>query len=186
MSREAAFDYILPRIEQGWRILDVGAGESPFAPHILEKGCTITAVDHDAERMNRGSARSGNRIIAVVGDIRSVELPAAAYDCVTAIYSIQHMIGFEPAIWVKIRAWLKPRGIFLCMARYRPDSPVYEGDRGDPLLSHDERTINTLAKFTKFELVDMQRYAYEGQAFKPVEVGAWANAVGFQLRAIEI
>jgi hypothetical protein len=186
MSREAAFSYILPRIEPGWRILDIGAGESPFAVQILRKGCAIVAVDHDAGRLERGWIHADRKIDCVVGDIREVEIPGR-FDCVTAVYSLQHMIGFEPAIWVKIRGWLKDGGTCLVMARYRDESPRYEGSRGDPLLSQDLATIRALAGLTNFSVMDAQLYEYDGPGFREVPSPTpKTNAVGFRLKAIRL
>ncbi len=186
MSREAAYDYILPRIPKNSAVLDVGAGESPFANQILEKGCDIVAVDHDLQRLRRGYLHCDQRIRTIHSDIRLAELPHTYYDVVTAIYSLQHMIGFEPAIWAKIRTWLRDGGIFLGTARYRMNSPQYEGARGDPLMSQDENTIRVLAAFTNFKIVEMQLYAYDGPAWARTEKCEEANAIGFQARAINL
>lgn len=186
MSREAAIDYILPRIQPHWNVLDIGAGELPFAKDMLARGCRITAVDRDVTRLEWGWLHAGKprTLETIVGDIRHISLPPGSYDCVLASYSLQHMIGYELAVWVKIRALLKDRGRFIVTARYRTDSPRYEGQRGDPLMSQDERTIEILARYTLFKVIDLQRYAYEGKTFQPVEAGHFANAIGFQLEAV--
>jgi SAM-dependent methyltransferase len=186
MSREAAFDYIVPRIPRDSAVLDVGAGESPFANQILEKACKIVAVDHDLERLRRGWEHSGRRIEIVKADVRHVVLPERRFDVAIAIYSLQHMIGFEPAIWAKIRTCLRNGGIFLGTARYWLDSPKHEGARGDPLMSQDENTIRVLAGFTNFEIIDLQLYSYDGPAWARTQNRQSANAVGFQLRAISL
>lgn len=183
MSRLAAFDFILPRIKPGLRVLDIGAGASPLAGMMTDKGCSVLAVDHDAGKLALGLETYGGEYEVKVGDLAEIEFPPASFDYAVAVYCLQHLIGYEPLVWAKIRRWLKDGGWLIATGRYRKDSPQYEGDRGDPLMSYDEYTIRTLATLTGFELMGFQRYRYEGEAFKPV-ADASANMVGFELVAV--
>jgi ubiquinone/menaquinone biosynthesis C-methylase UbiE len=186
MSREVAWEYLKPRIADGWNVVDVGAGESPFTGWLLEqKSCRVTAIDKDLNRLECGWRRLNKRFSIVKGDIRNVSLPRNSFDCAIAAYSLQCMIGYEIFVWIRIHEWLKRGGVFLCLARYQKSAPLYEGDRGDPLFGLNEYLIRALATLCLFEVVDIEIYKYLGTKFERAEEGSdGANAVGFQLRAI--
>ncbi len=186
MSRQAAFDFIIPRIQPGARVLDIGAGDSPFTPKLLEAGCSVTAVDHNEATLHAGWERAGRKFDIACGDIRTMNFPPASFDVVMAVYSIMCMIPFEPLVWVMIRQWLKEGGDFLGMARLYEDSPKYEGCRGDPLISQDENTLRVLAGFTNFAVLETQRYWYLGNVTNKVDDGEKANAIGFHLKAVSV
>lgn len=186
MSRGVAWHYLMPRVRDGWTVLDVGAGDSPFTQWLLhERHCRVTAVDIDADRLRRGWMAQNQAFDIIAGDICELSMPAGKFDAVLAVYSIGHMIGREPMAWVRIRKVLKPGGTFLCLARYQFDGPRYEGDRGDPLFGQNESLIRGLATLCLFDVVDMQVYRYKGDEFEMVRLGTVdANAIGFQLKAI--
>ncbi len=183
MSREAARDYVLGHAAPGSRILDIGAGESPFAEALLERGCSILAVDRDEERLLEGWHRVGKRIAIIPGDVRSIALPAG-FNLVLAIYSLQHMISYEPAVWVRIREKLAPGASMIYCGRYRKESPCYEGDRGDPLISNNESTLAHLAMLTGFRVADFRRYRYLGNEFSADADRERANMFGSVLEAV--
>jgi ubiquinone/menaquinone biosynthesis C-methylase UbiE len=184
MSRLAAFDFVIPRIKPGSRVLDVGAGASPLAGILAKKlGCQVLAIDHDKERLTEAWEGAGRTYEVRVGDLEDLRLSSAQFDHAIAVYCLQHLIGYEPLVWVRIRHGLKPGGTLIATGRYRTASPQYEGARGDPLMSYDEFTIRTLAKLTAFDMVSLQRYRYEAENYEPVDDES-ANMIGFELRAV--
>jgi SAM-dependent methyltransferase len=185
MSRLAAFDFVLPRVKPGRRVLDVGAGASPLARMLSLKGCSVLAVDRDHDRITRAWEAADKIYEIRIGDLDDLALPERHFDHAVAVYCLQHLIGYEPLVWVRIRQALKIGGTLIATGRYRVDSPQYEGDRGDPLMSYDERTIAILAKLTGFKLISLQKYKYEGEKFEAVNLNL-ANMVGFELEAVKV
>lgn len=183
MSRNAAWHYIKPRIQAGWRVLDLGARDCPFTEHMLANGCEVTALDVEAPRMLAAHERLDKRFQAIVADVREINFKPR-FDCVLAVYSLQHMIGYEPAIWCKVREWLKPDGVLIGMARYQANAPQYEGNRDDPLFGHSISTLTALATLSGFQLTDYQLYEYSGMEFVPCKDSGRSNAIGFTARRV--
>ncbi len=184
MSRLAAFDFILSRIKPGSRVLDIGAGASPLSGILTQKGCKVLAIDYDKARLVQAWEAADKSYEVRICDLAELELPEGQFDHAVAVYCLQHLIGYEPLVWVRIRQGLKVGGTLIATGRYRVDSPQYEGARGDPLMSYDEFTIRTLARLTGFDLVSTQCYRYEGESFEVVG-DASGNMVGFELMAVK-
>jgi uncharacterized UPF0146 family protein len=185
-SHAAALKFCLERVAPKSKVLDVGAGMSPLAGWLAsEKGCDVLAFDVNHERLTRGWTNA-NRVYRIQhADAREIKLQEGFYDYAVALYSLQCMIGYEPLVWCRIRSWLKTGGSLLAASRYYLDSPRYEGDRGDPLLSQDERTISMLAKFCGFAVEAMQAIWYDEKTFQEEPLGSSrANAILFQLKAV--
>jgi hypothetical protein len=136
------------------------------------------------ERLRQAWDAAGQSYEIRIADIAELELPCGGFDAAIALYSLQHMIRYEPMVWVRIRQWLKRGGHLIGAARYRIGSPRYEGDRGDPLMSQDETTIMMLAGFCGFRPIEIQPITYTESeyAFQPAGSPA-ANAVLFAMEA---
>jgi len=184
-ARQAAFSFTLPRIQPGTRILDIGAGNSPLAGMLArEKRCSVLAVDINSKRLTWAWKDADERYEIKVSDLTRLSLPVGSFDAAVATYSLQHMINYEPLAWVLARQWLKKGGQLIAAARYRLNSPIYEGDRGDPLISQDEHTIAVLASYCGFAVVGIQPYWYNEQTFSEETIGSpRANCVLFELKA---
>lgn len=106
----------------------IGAAAIGKAPlRILEAGCgtrwcvdldgiayTLTGVDLDKEAMEVRRTKTRDLDIAVVGDLRTVELEAEAYDVVFSSNVIEHIDGAERVLDNMVR-WTRPGGLLVLL-----------------------------------------------------------------------
>jgi SAM-dependent methyltransferase len=184
-SHAAALKFCMARIPDRSTVVDVGAGMSPLSGWLSkEKACKVLAFDLNRERLTKGWEAASRSYEIKVADATKIDLAVGTFDVAVALYSLQHMLGYEAFVWVRIHQWLKRGGLMLVASRYRLNSPVFEGDRGDPLMSQDEHTIKALAIYCGFDIVEIQPYWYDEQTYREEQLGSTtANAVLFELRA---
>lgn len=99
-------------LRPGCRVLDVGAGRSPFIP-VDERpdGCTYVGLDISAEELR--SAPAGAYDDVVVGDVtRPVPALADSFDLVVSWQLLEHVRPLDGA-FETIRASLRPGGRFI-------------------------------------------------------------------------
>ena len=182
-ARAAALNFILSHIEFGGKVLDIGAGDSPLAHMLTKRQCKVLAIDTNAERLREAWEKANRSYEICVKDARYIWNPGE-YDFVLSVYAIQHMIPYEPLIWVKIREALKLGGKFLIVGRYQVDAPQYE-PREDPLIGANEQTIGTLAMLTGFAIEHFWHYMYrDGDNDMERVVDGPCNAFGAELEAV--
>ena len=180
-ARAAALNFLLSHMEYGTRVLDIGAGDSPLARMLTKRQCKVIAIDTDAERLSKAWEAADQSYEIAVMNARDMEY-REQFDIAIAVYSVQHMIPYEPLVWVKVREALRLGGRFMIVGRYQVDAPRYE-ERADPLIGANEQTIGTLATLSGFELKHFWHYQYQEddqQRCSPVT----ANAFGAVLEAI--
>jgi SAM-dependent methyltransferase len=94
-------------------VLDLGCGAGlPSTRRLAETfdvvGADISAVQIGLARRNVPAARF------VQADIVDLDLPAAAFDGVVALYAISHIPREQhAAVFARVRRWLRPGGVFL-------------------------------------------------------------------------
>jgi SAM-dependent methyltransferase len=96
------------------RVLDLGCGAGiPVAQHLVALGHCLLGVDGSARQiaLARGNVPAAEFLYA---DMTTVDLPAASFDAVAALYSITHVPRSEHARLLKqIAEWLRPGGVFV-------------------------------------------------------------------------
>ncbi len=109
----ASFWESLAEKEHG-SLLDLGCGAGePFGRWFADRGWTVTGVDF-SQRMLELAAKYVPEMQTVHADIRGADFPENSFDAVTAIYSLFHVpSGDQPALFAKIRRWLRPQGKML-------------------------------------------------------------------------
>jgi SAM-dependent methyltransferase len=95
--------------------LDLGCGTGRHGTsYLLEKGLDVTGIDI-SPRSVAAAAESLPAGRFLVGDMATVELPAASFDLVTAFYSIIHLPREEhAAVFARVAKWLRPGGYLIC------------------------------------------------------------------------
>lgn len=90
-------------------LLDLGCGAGePVAVSFIQRGWRVTGVDSSPAMLSL-AARYCPQMARIEGDMLDVALPAAAFDAVTAIYSLFHCPWTEhPLLFSRIRRWLRP------------------------------------------------------------------------------
>jgi len=95
-------------------LLDLGCGAGePFACEFPRRGWDVTGVDFSA-RMLELATRYAPRMRQVRADMRDANFAKRSFDAVAAIYSLFHVPASDhPALFARIRGWLRPEGILL-------------------------------------------------------------------------
>ena len=104
----STFDAHLPA---SGALLDLGCGAGlPVLGYFAERGWQVTGVDF-SYRMLAAAVQNVPSMTPVCSDMLAVDFPADSFDAVTAVYSLFHVPSTEhPALFAKIRKWLKPGG----------------------------------------------------------------------------
>lgn len=93
---------------QPLRVLEAGCGQK-WGISVAGVPLHITGVDTDAEAMRIRREQQADLDEEIVGDLRSVELPAAAYDVTYCSYVLEHVEGAE-AVLDRLVAATRPGG----------------------------------------------------------------------------
>ncbi|HUQ08610.1 MAG TPA: cyclopropane-fatty-acyl-phospholipid synthase family protein [Kofleriaceae bacterium] len=102
-------------LADGQHILDLGCGWGSFALWAAARfpASRITAVSNSrsqrAHIATTALARGLPNLEVITGDVRSLALPAAAFDRVVSIEMFEHMRNYR-ALLARIAGWLAPRG----------------------------------------------------------------------------
>ncbi|MEI6623166.1 MAG: methyltransferase domain-containing protein, partial [Actinomycetes bacterium] len=102
------------RLPTSGDLLDLGCGAGePVARDFLSHGWRVTGVDF-SHGMLELAAQYVPAMRRIQSDMRDVEFPAASFDAVTAFYSLIHVsCSDHPALFARIRTWLRPGGTLL-------------------------------------------------------------------------
>lgn len=76
---------------KGKTVLDLGCGGGLISVPLLDTGALVTGIDLSEESIAAAKAASGGRGQFLVGDIRSLDLPAASFDCVLIVDVLDHV-----------------------------------------------------------------------------------------------
>lgn len=100
------------RFDEGAHVLDLGCGGGSKTKR-LAKHFEVVAVDISEEQLRLARAEVPDATF-LQADLAALDFPAESFDAVTAFYSIVHVPRDEhPAVFRRIRRWLKPGGLFL-------------------------------------------------------------------------
>ncbi|HEX4724577.1 MAG TPA: class I SAM-dependent methyltransferase [Pseudonocardiaceae bacterium] len=104
---------LIARLPADPAVLDLGCGAGIPCTAILAERGDVTGVDVSARQLELARARvPGARFVHA--DMTTVDIPAAAFDAVTAFYSIGHVPRVRHAsLFARVAAWLRPGGHFL-------------------------------------------------------------------------
>lgn len=104
-------------------IKDAAAANSGEPLRILEAGCgrrwpfkldgvhyELTGVDADADALE--SRRTQDLDHAILGDLRTVELPAETFDVIYSSFVLEHVLGAQVVLENFVR-WLRPGGYLI-------------------------------------------------------------------------
>jgi cyclopropane fatty-acyl-phospholipid synthase-like methyltransferase len=94
------------------RVLDLGCGGGAKTKR-LARSFDVVGVDISVEQLRLARAEVSEATF-VRADFAELDFDAASFDAVVAFYSIVHVPRAQhPALFAKIRHWLKPGGLFL-------------------------------------------------------------------------
>lgn len=100
-------------LRPGERLLDIGCGPAPLAPHAARAGAAYTGVDLSPRMVDHAMARHARAGRLLVADARDLAacptLAAGAFDAAVFLLSLQNIDPLEPAL--ASAAWaLRPGG----------------------------------------------------------------------------
>jgi 2-polyprenyl-3-methyl-5-hydroxy-6-metoxy-1,4-benzoquinol methylase len=103
----------------GPSILELGCGEGNLSLELASRGLRVTAIDLSPQRIERAETRAKERHFNtpprfIVGDLNTISLPVAAFDCVVAHDSLHH-IALLSRLCDEAKKSLRPGGHFLVM-----------------------------------------------------------------------
>lgn len=131
-------------IPAGADVLELGCGAGVPMTARLAAGRTLTGIDISAEQIRRARRNVPNATF-IQADLTSLERPPASLDAVVAFYSLTHVPRDEHApLFVRIRHWLRPGGVFLASLGVEDDPGTIEADwlGVDMYFSHFSARVN--------------------------------------------
>lgn len=100
--------------------LEIGCGTGDFARSLAQHFERVIAIDLSAEMVRRARESSGSieTIEFRQDDVRTCDLPSAAFDCIAAIATLHHL-PLDDTL-KKLAAALRPGGVLLVLDLYEP------------------------------------------------------------------
>ena len=153
----------LPRVG---RAIDIGAGEGRNALFLASLGLDVLAMDQSEQGMRKAQRLAQERGLTLrtqAADLQDVDETPGSLDVVSSIF-VHLPAALRALVHRRVRAWLKPGGVFLLEA-YAPVQ--IEGGTGgprDPLMLASLETI--LDELEGMEIVHqavLERMVREGQ-----------------------
>jgi SAM-dependent methyltransferase len=104
---------LLELLPDGSEVLELGCGNGEPAARMLAARHKYTGVDISREQLRRArTVVPGGDLVHA--DYTELELPAAAYDAVVALYTFGHVPREElPSVYGSVARWLRPGGYLL-------------------------------------------------------------------------
>jgi SAM-dependent methyltransferase len=111
---DAKLAELLEKLPARAMVLDLGCGAGePVAREFVARGFQVTGIDASLGQIMR-ARRNVPKANFLHADMTSVQLPAQAFDAVSAFYSITHVPRNEhEALIRRIATWLRPNGLFV-------------------------------------------------------------------------
>lgn len=128
------------------RALDLGCGVGHAVLWLASKGWEVEAVDGHPEALEvltkRIDASLRDRISLKEQMLEAATIPRCSYELIIAAYSLFFLQDREAfaRVWRRIRAGLKPGGLFL------GEFLGFRDDWANELLTHDRRQVRTLLR----------------------------------------
>ncbi|KOG23920.1 MULTISPECIES: class I SAM-dependent methyltransferase [Streptomyces] len=148
-EQAAAVEWLVARLGEGARVLDVGSGTGrPVAELLVRAGCRVTGIDVSGEMVALAGAQvPGARFEQC--DVRAFEAPEGSFDAVCAFFPLMMMSRAEAAATLKRMAgWLAPGGYLV--------TATVPADVEDVEIVWMERTVK-VSSFSADEYVRLQR-----------------------------
>ena len=144
LARKAALAIADAAIPAGADVLELGCGAGLPMTATLAAARQLTGVDISAEQLRR-ARRNVPGAMFIQADIATLERPAASADAVVAFYSLTHVPReTHPALFARIRRWLRPGGVFIASLGVEDDPGGIEADwlGVDMYFSHFSARVN--------------------------------------------
>ena len=113
MTGRDRVEKLLPLLPEEPDVLELGVGAGVAASQVLAERGRLTGVDVSAEQLRRARERLPGATL-IHGDFLEVDLPAASFDAVVAVYVLNHVPRDRHGeLLRRVAGWLRPGGYFL-------------------------------------------------------------------------
>jgi SAM-dependent methyltransferase len=143
-ARTSALELADSLIPAGADVLELGCGAGIPMTARLSVGRRLTGIDVSPEQIRR-ARRNVPGASFRIADMTTFESPPGSFDAVVAFYSITHVPrDAQPALFGRIRSWLRPGGVFIASLGVEDDPGGIEDDwLGVPMyFSHFSARVN--------------------------------------------
>ena len=143
-ARTSALELADSLIPVGADVLELGCGAGIPMTARLASGRRLIGVDVSPEQIRR-ARRNVPGAAFRIADMTTFDAPAEGFDAVVAFYSITHVPrDTQPALFGRIRSWLRPGGVFIASLGVEDDPGGIEDDwLGVPMyFSHFSARVN--------------------------------------------
>jgi SAM-dependent methyltransferase len=143
-ARLQALDLADGLIPRGADVVELGCGAGLPMTARIAAGRRLTGVDISPEQIRR-ARRNVPDATFEVADMTALDRPAGSLDAVVAFYSLTHVPRDEqPALFARIRRWLRPGGVFIASLGVEDDPGGVEADwlGVDMYFSHFSARVN--------------------------------------------
>jgi SAM-dependent methyltransferase len=111
--RDQWLDRLVTRLPEGACVVELGCGNGTRETRMLAERFELTGVDLSVEQLRRARDRVP-RATFVHADLTDVIFPESSLDAVCAFYVLNHVPReLLPEVFERVRAWLRPGGLFL-------------------------------------------------------------------------
>lgn len=95
------------------KVLDLGCGNGDPAAAILSERCRWVGVDFSLKQLALAKQRA-SRADLICADMAFIEFAPRSFDAIVSLYAVIHLpFALQPALFSRMRSWLKPRGRLL-------------------------------------------------------------------------
>jgi SAM-dependent methyltransferase len=127
---EAWLSDLLPRLERGSRVLDLGCGCGIPVSRVLAADHRVTGVDLSPVQIER-ARRLVPGASFLCADMTKIEFEPASFDAVVDLFAIIHVpLEEQPPLLSGIASWLKPGGLLLTTAGHQAWTGTEDDWRG--------------------------------------------------------
>lgn len=158
-ERDRLIDWLLERLPEGARVLDLGCGNGWPVTERLATRFDVTGVDISGEQIARARERVPTARF-MQADMTGLDLPDNHFDAVVAAFSIIHLPRDEhAALFASVARWLRSGGCFIFSTGVPPIEAGYEDDwLGAPMFwsHHDLAETRRLIECAGFDVVDQR------------------------------
>jgi cyclopropane fatty-acyl-phospholipid synthase-like methyltransferase len=147
-------DRLVTRLPEGARVVELGCGNGTTETRLLAERFALTGVDLSVEQLRRARERVP-RASFLHADLTDVTFAESSLDAVCAFYVLNHVPReLLPELFERIRAWLRPGGLFLATLG-ASDLEGWEGEwLGVPMFFSGHGPAKNRELLGRFELID--------------------------------
>ena len=142
IAHDLAYEFLRPRAI-GNECLDVGCRDADWPIWLAQQGFNVTGLDIDEDACTRLQERAiGFNVLAYPGDARALPFGDNVFNCVTAVWCIQHILDDTDILaYQECARVLKPGGRLLLVQSHAQGETRFDYERLDPQRINSTRDV---------------------------------------------